>query len=365
MVQNAQLFDAVVRHQVYVERLKSQEANQFAAFLREMDAELKERLSNGELSDFSRDRLERLLSSIDSALLRIFGNFYDELAGHLIDLGEYEAGFEARALSSLSDGGFEAVIPAPTQVRAAIFSAPLAIKTADGGKLLEPFIKDWSSAEVKAVTGAIRQGFFEGQTTPQIIRRIRGSKSNKYQDGLLSVVDRHAATAIRTSVQHVASTARFQTWEANQDIITGYQWVSTLDNRTSTVCRSLDGQKFSLDKGPRPPVHPNCRSTTIASLDERFNFSKVPGQRASKDGPVSSSETYYSWLKKQPASFQDSVLGPARAKLLRDGGLTAERFAELNLGRNFKPMTLAEMKKLEPLAFERAGLYEGGVGRAT
>lgn len=33
-----------------------------------------------------------------------------------------------------------------------------------------------------------------------------------------------------------------------------------------------------------------------------------------------------------------------------------ERFAELQLDRDFAPLTLVQMKNLEPLAFERAGL---------
>ena len=45
-----------------------------------------------------------------------------------------------------------------------------------------------------------------------------------------------------------------------------------------------------------------------------------------------------------------------RAKLFREGGLTVERFAELQLDRNFAPLTLARMKVLEPLAFEQAGI---------
>jgi hypothetical protein len=66
--------------------------------------------------------------------------------------------------------------------------------------------------------------------------------------------------------------------------------------------------------------------------------------------------SYYDWLKQQPAAFQDKAIGPVRAKLFREGGLSVERFAELQLDRNFAPLTLTQMKVLEPLAFERAGL---------
>ncbi|MNT13393.1 hypothetical protein D3C72_1483620 [compost metagenome] len=66
--------------------------------------------------------------------------------------------------------------------------------------------------------------------------------------------------------------------------------------------------------------------------------------------------SYYDWLKQQPAAFQDRAIGPVRAKLLREGGLSVARFAELQLDRNFAPLTLVQMKALEPLAFEKARL---------
>jgi hypothetical protein len=53
---------------------------------------------------------------------------------------------------------------------------------------------------------------------------------------------------------------------------------------------------------------------------------------------------------------QDSIIGPTRGKLLRKGGLSSQRFAELQLSKNYKPLTLDEMKKLEPVAFEKAGI---------
>ncbi|MEX5734664.1 hypothetical protein [Providencia hangzhouensis] len=67
-------------------------------------------------------------------------------------------------------------------------------------------------------------------------------------------------------------------------------------------------------------------------------------------------EENYEWLTRQPAKRQDLILGPTRGKLFRDGGLSPERFAQLQLHKNFKPMTLKDMQKLAPEAFERAGI---------
>ena len=67
-------------------------------------------------------------------------------------------------------------------------------------------------------------------------------------------------------------------------------------------------------------------------------------------------QTYYSWMKTQPAKVQDSIIGPTRGKLLRNGGISAERFAKLQIGKDFTPLTLKDMRKLDPIAFEKAGL---------
>jgi SPP1 gp7 family putative phage head morphogenesis protein len=361
MAANQALLDATIRHAVFLERLKAGEVAKFAPFLKEIDRSLRERLNKGDFTSFTAKRLEKLLEEVDSLLLAIFTRYTDQLNLDLIDLAQYEAEFEATSLTKAAPVGvsFEAAIPTVTAIRSAVLNNPLSIRGPDGGKLLKPFIKDWTSAERTRITGAIRQGFFEGQTNAQIIQRIRGTKALKYTDGLLAITDRNATTVVRTAIQHVASQARMETAKANGDVVLKIELVATLDSKTSQICRSLDGKVFPLESGPRPPFHPNCRTTfvLVTKLSEMFRQGST---RASKGadgaGQVSADLTYYQWLQKQPASFQDQAIGKARGNLFRNGGLSVKRFAELQLDRNFKPLNLAQMKELEPLAFERAGI---------
>lgn len=358
-MQSPKLVDQTTRHSVYLERLKGGEAKKFADFLREMDASITRRLSNRELTEYTRGRLERLLRATRDDLREILGAYQSQLELSLVNIAEYESEFEARSLAQL---GFETVVPAAPQVRAAVFSQPLSVTGIDGGKLLESFISDWADADADFVANKIRQGAYEGQTNYQIRQAIRGTVARNYRDGSLAVVNRHAEAITRTAVQHVASTARMETAKENSDILTGYRWLSTLDSRTSTICRSLDGQVFKFDQGPRPPAHINCRSAITMELDGRYSYLDEGGSRAARSAEtgktvdVPASETYYSWLKKQPASFIDDTIGPKRGALLRNGGLTADRFAKLQLDKNFTPIDLNRMRELEPLAFERAGL---------
>ena len=349
------LVEASTRNQVFLERLKSGEVEKIAPYLVEVDRAIRLELSKDSLTSYSRKRFEQLLASIDGIILAIYQRYIDVVEVDLVELAQYEAAFETRSLNQVLVN-VVAVVPTAEAVRAAVFSQPLQVTGVDAGKLLDPFLKDWTVTETQRVLGAIRVGYTQGKTNQQIIQQIRGTKANQYKDGLLAVTQRDAEAVVRTAIQHTAMTARMESMKANGNIVTGYELVATLDSRTTTLCRSLDGRVFKFGKGPVPPLHIRCRTTIVPTLDARFDFLKQGATRASKDGQVDASLTYYEWLKTQSEGFQDNVLGPTRGQLFRNGGLSAERFAELQLDRNFKPLTLDEMQRLEPLAFERAGI---------
>lgn len=353
------LIDIASRHQVYLEGHKTQIAKTFDKFLLKMSRQIERRLTRGDLTTYNRDRLEALLDSVKSDMSDQYRRYYGVWSEQIIDLAQYEAGFEARSLAQVMKHDFE--IPSKTQIKSAVMSIPLhSIKGPDGGKLLKSFYRGWTDKSVDATVGVIRSGYFQGKTTPQIVREVKGTAGAGFRDGQLARGNKDITMLTRTAVQHAAAQARAETWGANADVVKGVRWVSTLDARTTAECASLDGQVFPLDSGPRPPLHPGCRSTTVAALDERYDFLREGAERKSrgesgvKDIPAK--QTYYDWLKSQPAGFQDTAIGPKRGQLLREGGLSSKRFAELGLNENFESRTLDEMRKLEPLAFERAGL---------
>lgn len=350
------LEDALLRHQVFIQRLTAGERNKFAPFLKEMDRELRKLLdSSTEIAEYTRQRLQKLLRDVDGMLTEVLGDFQAQLLTSVDAIAANEAGFTVRALTTMID--VDAVTPGIQLIRSAVLNNPLSIRNAP---LLKPFVKDWTRAQKDAVSGVIRRGVFQGQTNAQIVRAIRGTKALNYTDGLLDTTRRHAETLVHTAIQHASSQARQATFEENADIVKGSRWIATLDNASCATCRSLDQRVFPLNKGPRSPIHPNCRCVSVPVLDDRFAALQKGGTRPGigQDGveQVSASIDYYTWLKTQPAVFQDLVLGPKRGKLFREGGLSAERFAAMQLDKNWKALTLDQMKELEPIAFERAGL---------
>jgi len=352
------LIEIGTRHQTHLERVKTHDAKAFESFLKAMDRDISKRLQNKDLTAFSRRRLETLTAKVGDDLNAIYDAYRGVYNEQITAIAEYEAGFEIRSLEQVVQYDF--VLPTANQLTSAVFTAPLSVQGPDKGKLLETFYRDWTQKSVTRVEGAIRAGYYQGQTTNDILRTIRGTREQRFMDGLLQMSNKDASMMVRTGLQHSASQAREEVWRKNTDIVTGVRWSSTLDSRTSATCRGLSGQVFKLNEGPRPPAHVGCRSSVTSVLSEKFSLLDKGATRFSR-GPngieyVDADETFHSWLKKQPAAFQDSAIGPVRGKLLRDGGLTAERFSEIGVGRNWEPLSLKKMAELEPVAFEKAGI---------
>ena len=339
------------RHQVFYEGLKTQEAKKVDSFLQATDRQIRKRLADKDLTTYTRKRLEILLVSVSKDLGKISDDFVKGL--DLDDIAQYEADFEIKSLSQAAIN-HTWVVPTAAQLRAAVFSNPLSMEGVGGEVLLKPFLKGIKKSSQEKVSNAIRQGWYQGESTNTILQRIRGTRAAGFSDGIIARVGNDSRTIVRTSLQHLSNQARQEVWSQNEDVIKGVRIVATLDNKTSSVCRGLDGQVFPIDRGPRPPFHPNCRTTTVAVLHKKFDsLSRGATRRArGADGKVTSvprDQTYYGWLKKQPAKFQDSVIGPTRGKLLRNGGISAQRFQEMQLNKRFKPITLKKMKDLVSL----------------
>jgi hypothetical protein len=351
------LIQSTTRHAAFVERLKSHDVNVLLETLAEIERQFIGRLALDDLTEWGgRKRVEKQLA--------FFGHFLEEkyqseiipqLTDQAKEFGFYEAEFEVKNLANVAPT-FNFSLPSETQMWAAVTGNPLSAKGPTEGQLLESFIKDWTNDQIKRSVGQIRAGYAQGLTNSQVIANLAAETLPLNRRGL--------AALTRTALQHSAQQARNETFRENSDIVRGVRLVVTLDSRTSTICRTLgtENRVYPIDEGPRPPFHINCRTSTIAALDERFSILDKDATRSARDpqtGRVYSedaNQTYYGWLKNQPGKVQDAIVGPTRGKLLRDGGLTSQRFAELQLNKRWEPATLAEIRAMEPLAFERAKL---------
>ena len=233
--------------------------------------------------------------------------------------------------------------------------------TLPNGEVVSKAFRGIATSQAERFSQVVRNGLLTGETTPDIAKRLIGSlqfgEEAKTVGQLAAaggqatqVADNQILTLIRTSINQVANTASQQVYEANQDITQKYRYVATLDTRTSAICRALDGREFDYGKGPMPPVHWNCRSTTVPVINyKELGFTPPPpGRRASMNGQVPANETYGEWLAKQPRATQSDALGPGKVayfnRLANKYGPT-DAIAKL-VKDDGSELTLAQLRKL-------------------
>jgi SPP1 gp7 family putative phage head morphogenesis protein len=221
---------------------------------------------------------------------------------------------------ALSDDLFGAVQGAPQTF--SLTAAQGATITLPNGEVVAKAFRGIAVDQAERFSQVVRQGLLTGETTQDIAKRLIGNlqfgEEAKTVRQLVAaggqataVADNQVLTVVRTSINQVANSASQQVYESNQDITKKYRYVATLDSRTSAICRALDGKEYEYGKGPTPPQHFNCRSTTVPVIDyEELGFDPPPpATRASKDGQVPADTTYGKWLKdKLPGESKADVI---------------------------------------------------------
>lgn len=310
------------------------------------------------------ERLEALLTQVRSLNAAAYAATGHALTAELTQFAAYEAAKQIVMLRK--------VIPADALVQIALNSVSgaqvhaAAMARPFQGRLLSEWMQGLESGRAQKIRDAVRIGFTESQTTEQIIRRIRGTKAKNYADGLLDRPRADLATVVRSAISHTAAYARDKTAEANLDIIASQDWLSTLDGHTSPGCIIRDLKRYT-PKDHKPighnvpwlsgpgKLHFNCRSTstfTLKSAEEMKLKGLSVGTRASMNGQVAADLSYADWLKDQPASVQDDVLGVLRGRLYRKGRLSIDRF----INNKGLLIDLDTLRAREAEAFKLAGL---------
>lgn len=334
---------AFISHQIWLQRNASHEASLVEPFIDDMRKEVRSRVL--QFGDDSRTRanLNALLRDLDNVLGGIAGDWNQLLLTDLKDLGAYESQWSAKTMAANIHASF--TTPSPEQVWSAIKFNPMQLN--DKPVDFASWIDGWADTEVSRLTQGVKMGFVQGRTTRDIVKEVVGA------GGLADISERNAKTIVRTAVAHVSNVAREATYDKNSDVIDGYEWISTLDSKTSAVCRGRDGMKFRNDAEfrPKPPAHPNCRSTTTPLVSSEFDFLDAGAKRAARgaDGgmQVDANTSYYEFLKSQPAAFQDAALGVTRGKIFRNAGMTPEEFRAASVDGFGNPLTLKQMAEMD------------------
>ena len=132
----------------------------------------------------------------------------------------------------------------------------------------------------------LTKGFIRGDSidtmTKRLLERVEVSKS-------------HAKMLIRTESARVCEEA---TKDAYKECgIEQYIYLATLDRKTSLICQELDMKSFPLKDAKvgenYPPMHPNCRSTTMADTKPLKRLARgADGKNYEVDGNLSYKDWY-------------------------------------------------------------------------
>ena len=349
MTANEEIRDRAIAHQIYLLRYESGVTRKILNLLAQADKDLAAQLSDIE-SGFTVEQIDARLAGVRNIISASWEEAGRDLSLELADLAEYEANHQEQVIRDSTPVELNMTTPSAEMLIAAVESKPFE------GKLLSEWVEKLNEDSYTRIRDAVRMGIVEGESYGQITKRVIGTKALKYADGVTALNQRQAQALVSTAVAHTANQARQTFYGANDDLIKGVQWVSTLDARTTPICQSRDGEVYPVDSGPRPPAHFRCRSATTPVLKSYrelgINLEEAPpGTRASMDGQVSEAETYQTWLKKKSTAFQDEVLGPTRGKLFREG-MDLDRFVD----QSGKEYTLAQLRSKDATLFKKAGI---------
>lgn len=132
-------------------------------------------------------------------------------------------------------------------------------------------------------------GLIRGEHPKVIARNLKDAMVGKSgKGGKLYEYER----LVRTEAAFIAEQATMSSYTRNN--VEEYEYLATLDLRTSLICQDLDGKVFKVKDAVTgvnyPPMHPHCRSTTVPVIKWDEEDDGV-GERIARD-PITGRNNY-------------------------------------------------------------------------
>jgi len=389
---NEQVRDALIRHQIYLLRFSAQVRNYITGILdateQDIAAKIRDKLRTATGLNTPSDvvRMRRLLGQVAEIRQNAWRASENWLFDQMKQLAQAEPVFANGIYSEASPVVLDLQLPA-----AADLASNVATQDIEGNTLTK-WMTQMATDDLRRINAAVTKGMISGDASDVIARSVLGTTKLGGADGMTEITRRQVEAITRTIVQAIASNAREEFFNDNSDVIDAELFVATLDARTTAICRALDGKQFLVGQGPQPPLHFGCRSIRVAAFDgpvlgmrpakastrkgaldayaEENGLDQIDSRDAlpygtksafdkyerdyvaSLTGRVPASTSYQEWLTAQKPAFQDEVLGQAKGKLFRDGGLTLDKYVSVSGSE----LTLSQLAGKYPGAFEKAGL---------
>ncbi len=161
-----------------------------------------------------------------------------------------------------------------------------------------------TSALANSAYGIVARGIMTG-AGPQVMAR---QLADAMQSGMYS-----SMRLIRTETNRVHNAAEKAAYE--EEGITEYRFLATLDGRTCDVCGALDGKTFPVSEAREgvnyPPLHPNDRCTTTAVIEGQNRAElkrRALDPETGKTVLIPAETTYEEWLAKLDNASEDGII---------------------------------------------------------
>lgn len=153
----------------------------------------------------------------------------------------------------------------------------------------------------------------------------------------------YAERLIRTESNHFHNEGELEAYKAMG--FEYFQFLATLDSRTSEICQEMDGKKFKVSEGIPgdnvPPLHPNCRSTIVPYFKEYEPETRLYRNPATGKNSFVYNVPYADWAKSVGLPSYKEPL----QRLYLDKPTTGDIVAkQLGIKRG-KPMNMAKALK--------------------
>jgi len=341
------LQDYLIRRHIIAESFSNGVTKELIEILFKAQKQVQDHIRNQKAGKMTKTTMQKINVEINSALKFISEEYTNKLNKAQIEMIKDEYNKLKKTLrGNLGKSVKESNYILPVKRIQAILATP------SGGR----FVQDYIKAHVNSLRTRIRT-----QLTIDIIESSSMEKTARNLRTQFDISRRGANLISRTSIMDASNRANEEVFKENTDIIKGYRYVATLDNRTTLICAGLDGKEVRLRENlPQPPLHPLCRSLIAPILfDDQFEGLKriavtnVERKKVKhRDGTtstkfrnvsgkdVSASTNFSKFLERQPAKWQREYLGKTRYELYKDGKLSLQEMAT-----NSKSFTIEELKK--------------------
>ena len=250
-------------------------------------------------------RLESLMIQLQQKMELFFGNQLDDVdklikntytEGYFHTAYELQKGFNVGfTLQAFNENELEKVVSKPW--------------TTDGTNFSERIWGNYRPELINELQTQLTQTIIKGKSPDSAIKAIAKKFNNTRAQ---------AGNLVMTESSYFSSLSRNDCYK---DLGIGdFEIVSTLDMKTSEICRELDGEHFPLKDYQvgvtAPPFHNFCRTTTCPYFDDEFTLGENRAARGIDDKTeyVDGNMKYDDWHDKYVTSNPNGLTEEKKAK---------------------------------------------------